>query len=126
MELISVSALLYTNYTTACFIALYQIYLLVKICVLIQPHQYVKLYSFWETICNYISTMMSIDRYISTFSPLQFKMLYFNWMISLWYFCTLYAYSWQRRTIPSDGNYAILKKIPAGTIPVEYIFPRYL
>jgi hypothetical protein len=37
----------------------------------------------------------------------------------LFYHCLL-----QRVNIPSDGNYASFKRIPAGTIPVAYIFPR--
>jgi hypothetical protein len=40
-------------------------------------------------------------------------MLYFDWMISVYE-----QYTWQRVTIPSDGNYTRFKRIPAGTILV--------
>ena len=31
----------------------------------------------------------------------------------------VYAYSWQRLTIPRDGNYTSLKRFPGGTIPLK-------
>ena len=52
------------------------------------------------------------------------KMLYFDWIISDDYFLAIHSQSWQLVTIPSDGNYASLKRFPACTIPVESIFPR--
>ena len=41
-------------------------------------------------------------------------MFYFYWIISVYYFSTVYVLSWQQMTIPSDVNYASLKRFPAG------------
>lgn len=41
-------------------------------------------------------------------------MSYFDWMISVNYFVTVCAQSWQLVTIPSDGCY---KRFPEGNIP---------
>ena len=41
-------------------------------------------------------------------------MFYFYWIISVYYFSTVYALSWQQMTIPSDVNYTSLERFPAG------------
>ena len=41
-------------------------------------------------------------------------MFYFYWIISVYYFSTVYVLSWQQMTIPSDVNYTSLKRFPAG------------